>query len=70
MLWLSRGELQRLLPLRLFELQVNMVEHAVYITEASKPRSPGLHVPVLSCVPPHACCFISVTDVTETHVPP
>jgi hypothetical protein len=41
-LWLSRGEPQRLLSLRLFELPVNIVEHAIYITEAPKPRSPGL----------------------------
>jgi hypothetical protein len=29
-----------LLSLRLFELRVNMFEHAAYITEAPKPRSP------------------------------
>ena len=54
-LWLSRGEQQRLLSLELFELRVNIVElleHAVYITEAPKPRIP--------CAGPIMCSFSCV----------
>jgi hypothetical protein len=60
-LWLSRDEQQRLLPLGLFELRVNMVG-TVDVTEAPKPRS--YHVFLLVRV------ALYVTDVTETHVPP
>jgi hypothetical protein len=45
-LWLSRGEQQCLLAFGLFdsELRVNLVEHAVYITEAPKPMYRFYHV--------------------------